>query len=145
MAKKGDNAFDPADIHKMFADFTVPGVDWKEVMASQQKNITALAEANQRMVAGAQAVMQQQSSMMNKAMAELTTASQELMKQGDPQAGAQQRFDLAKTSFESAVKNMQELAEVAGQSNSEAMQIINKRAAEAFEEIKMQIQKKKGG
>jgi phasin family protein len=144
MAKKSDTFFDPADISKMFSDLSVPGVDWKEVMASQQKNIAALTEANQRLVEGAQAVMQQQSSIMSKAMAELTSASQELMKQGDPAAGAQKRFDLAKTSFESAVKNMQELAEVAGQSNSEAMQIINKRAAEAFEEIKTLIQAKKG-
>ena len=77
-------------------------------------------------------------------MAELTSATQELMSEGDPQAGAQKRFDLAKSSFESAVGNMQELAELAGQSNSEAMEIINKRAAEAFEEIKELIQSKKG-
>ena len=113
-------------------------------MASQQKNIAALTEANQRLMEGAQAVAQQQSEIMSKAMAELTAASQELMKEGDPQASAQKRFDLAKSSFETAVSNMQELAELAGQSNSEAMEIINKRAAEAFEEIKQVIQSKKG-
>lgn len=141
MAKK-DNTFDYVDVSKMFADFKVPGVDWQELMASQQKNIAALTEANQRLVEGAQAVMQQQSAIMNKAMTELTATSQELMKEGDPQAGAQKRFELAKTSFETAVGNMQELAELAGQSNSEAMQIINKRAAEAFEEIKAVIKAK---
>ncbi|MGI9418270.1 MAG: phasin family protein [Geminicoccaceae bacterium] len=144
MAKKKTDPFDPLDISRMFADLSVPGVDWKEVMASQQKNIAALTEANQRLMEGAQAVAQQQSQIMSKAMAELTAASQELMKEGDPQAGAQKRFDLAKSSFESAVGNMQELAELAGQSNSEAMKIINKRAAEAFEEIKELIQSKKG-
>lgn len=144
MAKKTPDPFDPMDISKMFSSFSVPGVDWQEVMASQQKNIAALAQANQRLMEGAQAVAQQQSQIMTKAMAELTAASQELMKEGDPQAGAQKRFDLAKSSFESAVGNMQELAELAGQSNSEAMGVINKRAAEAFEEIKQLIQSKKG-
>ncbi|MDH3659900.1 MAG: phasin family protein [Alphaproteobacteria bacterium] len=143
MAKKSDNSFDPMDVSKMFANFSVPGVDWQEIMASQQKNIAALTEANQRLIEGAQAVMQQQSAIMSKAMAELTAANQELMQEGDPQAGAQKRFDLAKTSFESAVGNMQELAELAGQSNSEAMEIINKRAAEAFEEIRQLIESKK--
>ncbi|MEM7044399.1 MAG: phasin family protein [Pseudomonadota bacterium] len=143
MAKQKENPFDPLDISKMFADLSVPGVDWKEVMASQQKNIAALTEANQRLMEGAQAVMQQQSAIMNNAMTELTAATQELMKEGDPQVGAQKRFDLAKSSFESAVSNMQELAELAGQSNSEAMEIINKRAAQAFEEIKTLIQSKK--
>lgn len=152
MAKKTDNPYDfsdmnkmfGTDVSKMFSDFNVPGVDWQEVMASQQKNINALTEANKRLFEGAQAVMQQQSEIMNKAMTELTAASQELMKEGDPQAGAQKRFELAKTSFESAVSNMQELAELAGHSNSEAIEIINKRAAEAFEEIKALIQSKKG-
>lgn len=145
MAEKKIDPFDPLNVSKMFADLNVPGVDWKEVMASQQKNIAALTEANQRLMEGAQAVAQQQSQIMSKAMAELTAASQELMKQGDPQAGAEKRFDLAKTSFESAVGNMQELAELAGQSNGEAMKIINQRAAEAFEEIKELIQSKKKG
>ncbi|MGI9499061.1 MAG: phasin family protein [Geminicoccaceae bacterium] len=144
MAKKQDTPFDYADVSKMFSDFSVPGVDWKEVMASQQKNIAALTEANQRLFEGAQAVMQQQSTIMSRAMTELTAASQELMKEGDPQAGAEKRFELAKSSFETAVGNMQELAELAGHSNSEAMEIINKRAAEAFEEIKILIQSKKG-
>ncbi|MEZ5931351.1 MAG: phasin family protein [Alphaproteobacteria bacterium] len=143
MAKKTESPFDFGDISKMFSDFKVPGVDWQEVMASQQKNITALTEANKRLMEGAQAVMQQQSQIMSKAMAELSDATQELMKQGDPQTGAQKRFDLAKSSFEKAVANMQELAELAGQSNSEALEIINKRAAEAFEEIKSLIQAKK--
>ena len=143
MVKKKETPFDYTDMSKMFSDFSVPGVDWQEVMASQQKNIAALTEANNRLIEGAQAVVQQQSTIMNKAMTELSAASQELMKEGDPQAGAQKRFDLAKSSFETAVANMQELAELAGQSNNEAMQIINQRAAEAFEEIKELIQSKK--
>jgi phasin family protein len=143
MAKTSNNPFDHVDISKMFSDFSVPGVDWQEVMASQQKNITALTEANQRLVEGAQAVVQQQSHIMSKAMSELSAASQELMAEGDPQASAQKRFELAKASFESAVANMKELAELAGQSNSEAMEIINKRAAEAFAEISTLIQSKK--
>ena len=38
------------------------------------------------------------------------------MQEGDPQAQAQKRLELAKTSFE-ALRNMRELAELAGQSN----------------------------
>lgn len=144
MTKTNHNPFDHVDISKMFSDFNVPGVDWQEVMASQQRNITALTEANQRLVEGAQAVVQQQSQIMSQAMTELSAASQELMQEGDVQVNAQKRFDLAKASFESAIANMRELAELAGQSNSEAMEIINKRAAEAFTEISALIQSKKG-
>ncbi len=141
MVKK-NNPYDFPDISKMFTDMKVPGVDWQAVMASQQKNISALTEANQRIFEGAQAVMQQQADILQKSMTELTAASQELMKEGDPQAGAQKRFDLAKSSFEKAVANMKELADVAGKSNGEALEIINKRATEAFEEIKTVIKSK---
>jgi phasin family protein len=127
---------------KMFDDMKVPGVDWQAIMASQQKNISALTEANQRLFDGARAVMQQQTEILQKAMSELTAASQDMMKEGDPQAGAKKRFELAKSSFEAAVANMQELADVAGRSNGEALEIINKRAAEAFEEIKAVIKAK---
>ena len=150
MAKK-DNPYDFTDMSKMFADMDVskmfgdmkvPGVDWQAVMASQQKNIDALTEANQRLFEGAKAVMQQQTEVMQKSMAELTAAAQDMMKEGDPQEGARKRFELAKSSFEAAVANMREMADVAGKSNSEAMNIINKRAADALEEIKALIKAK---
>lgn len=140
---KNDYPYDFTDMSKMFAGMKVPGVDWQAVMDSQQKNISALTEANKRMFEGAQAVMQQQAEIMQKSMTELTAASQEMMKEGDPEAGAKKRFDLAKTSFEAAVSNMQELADVAGKSNGEALEIINQRANQAFEEIKAVINAKK--
>lgn len=140
---KNDYPYDFTDMSKMFAGMKVPGVDWQAVMDSQQKNISALTEANKRMFEGAQAVMQQQAEIMQKSMTELTAASQEMMKEGDPEAGAKKRFDLAKTSFEAAVANMQELADVAGKSNGEALEIINQRANQAFEEIKAVINAKK--
>ncbi len=139
---KNEYPYEFADMSKMFADMKVPGVDWQALMASQQKNISALTEANRRLFEGAQAVMQQQAEILQKSMTELTAASQEMMKEGDPQAGAQKRFNLAKSSFEAAVANMQEMADVAGKSNGEALEIINKRTAEALEEIKTVIKAK---
>ena len=57
------------------------------------------------------------------------------MQEGDPQAAAEKRLELAKTSFEAAISNMRELAEVAGRANREALEVINQRALEGFEEI----------
>ena len=102
MAKTNNNPFEHVDISKMFSDFNVPGVDWQEVMASQQKNIAALTEANQRLVDGAQAVVQQQSQIMSKAMSELSAATPGADEgRRSCRLNAQKRFDLAKSSFES--------------------------------------------
>ena len=147
MAKQQQTPYDLTDFTKLMKDFQIPGVDWQELMASQQKNITALTRANQLLLEGAQAVMQREVEILQKSMTELVQAQQDLMKEGDPQANAAKRFELAKTSFEAALNNMRELAELATRSNREALEVINKRALEGFEEIKKAVdrQRQPGG
>jgi phasin family protein len=135
--------YDFTELTKMLQDYQVPGVDWQELMASQQKNVEALRKANQVLFEGAQAVIQREVEIMQKAMQEFTEASRDLMQESDPQAQAQKRLELAKTSFEGALRNMRELAELAGQSNREALEMINKRAMESFDEIRGALTKKR--
>ena len=135
--------YEVADFSKLMSEYQIPGVNWQEVMAAQQKNLQALGKANQVLVEGAQAVMRREIEILQKAMAELAQASQELMQQGDPQAQASKRLALAQASFEAAISNMRELAEVAGRSNREALEVINQRALESFEEIKKAMDKKR--
>jgi phasin family protein len=143
MAKQQHSPYDLTDLTKMMRNYQMPGVDWQELMASQQKNVAALTKANQLLMQGAQTVMQRQVEILQKAMAEAVEASQELMREGDPQAGAQKRFELARASFEAAIKNMRELAELATKSNQEALEVINQRAVESFEEIKKTLEQKR--
>jgi phasin family protein len=131
------------DLTKMMGEYQIPGVDWSELMASQQKNLQALGKANQLLVEGAQAVIRREVEILQKAMAELAAASKEMMQQGDPQAQAAKRLELAQASFEAAIQNMRELAEVAGRSNREALEVINQRALESFEEIKQALGRKR--
>jgi phasin family protein len=145
MAKQQQSVFDFSDFSKLMSDYQIPGVDWQEIMASQQKNLAALTQANQVLMQGAQAVMQRQVEILQRAMGEAMAASQELMQEGDPQANATKRFELAKASFEAAVSNMRELAELAGKSNREAIEVINKRALDSFEEIKAATEKARAG
>lgn len=140
---KSPSPFDMTDFTKIMGEYKIPGVDWQEVIASQQKNLQALAKANQVLVEGAQAVMRREIEILQKAMAEAAEASKELMQQGDPQAQASRRLELARTSFETAIANMRELAEVAGRSNREALEVINQRALESFDEIKRAMDRKR--
>jgi phasin family protein len=57
------------------------------------------------------------------------------MQQGDARAGAEKRLELAKRSFETAVRNMRELSELAARSNQEALDVIHRRAMAGFDEI----------
>jgi phasin family protein len=138
--------YDFTDFTKMMKDYQVPGIDWQELMASQQKNVEALTRANQVLFEGAQAVIQREVEILQKAMQEFAEASRALMQEGDAQAQAQKRLELAKISFETALQNMRELAELATQSNREALEVINQRALESLEEIRSAMtQKRKTG
>ena len=125
-----------AELTKMMKNYRVPGVDWHELMASQQKNVEALTKANQVLLEGAQAVVQREVELLQKAMQEFADASRGLMQEGDPQAHTERRLELARASFETALRNMRELAEMAGRANREALEMINQRALESFEEIR---------
>ena len=137
--------YDFTELTKMMQDYQVPGVDWQELMASQQKNVEALTKANQVLFEGAQAVIQREVEIMQKAMQDFAEASRDLMQEGDPQAQAQKRLEMAKASFEAALRNMRELAELAGRSNREALEMINKRAIESFDEIRGALTRKREG
>ena len=143
MASKPQSPYDLTDLTRTMKEFQFPGVDWQTLIASQQKNVAALTQANQVLMEGAQAVLQREVEILQKAMAEAAEASRELMQGGDPQANAAKRFELAKTSFEAAVNNMRELAEMAAKSNREALELINQRALESFDEVRKALDQKK--
>ena len=135
--------YDFTDLAKVMKDYQVPGVDWQELMASQQKNLEALTRANQVLFEGAQAVVQREVEILQKAMQEFAEASRELIQEGDARLQAQKRLELAKASFETALQNMRELAELATRSNREALEVINRRAIESFEEIRSAMTQKR--
>jgi phasin family protein len=132
-----------AELTRMMQGYQVPGVDWQELMASQQKNVEALNKANQVLLEGAQSVIQREVELLQQAMQEFADASRGLMQEGDPQAHTQKRLELASASFEAALRNMRELAEMAGRANREALEMINQRALESFDEIRTAMDQKR--
>jgi phasin family protein len=66
-----------------------------------------------------------------------------MLHEGDAQAQTQKRLELAKASFETALQNMRELAELATRSNREALELINQRAIESFDEIRSAVTQKR--
>ena len=75
--------YDFTELTKMLQDYQVPGVDWQELMASQQKNVEALRKANQVLFEGAQAVIQREVEIMQKAMQEFAETSRDLIARVD--------------------------------------------------------------
>ncbi|HET6522691.1 MAG TPA: TIGR01841 family phasin [Geminicoccaceae bacterium] len=126
------------DFANLMSQFQVPGINWQELVATQQRNLEAVAKANQVLFEGASAVMRRELEVLRSAMEEAAASSRELMQQrgGDPQASATKRLEMARAAFERAIDNMRELSDLAAKCNREALDVVNRRTLEAFDEMR---------
>ena len=127
------------DITKMLAAFNIPGVDFEPMIAAQRKNLEALTEANNLVVAGVQAVMKRQAEILQASMEEARTVASEIMVPGAPEAKVAKQAEVVQTAFQAALANMKELADLVTKSNTEAANVINKRVTEGLDEIKAAV------
>ncbi|MBR0682013.1 phasin family protein [Roseomonas eburnea] len=128
------------DVFKMLSDFKMPSIpampDMEALAAAQRKNIEAFSAANRVALEGAQAVARRHMEILQQSVAEMTEAMKALSATDAPQDKAAKQAELAKSTYEKAVANLQELAELIQRSNSEALGLLNKRFAEAMDEVK---------
>jgi len=59
-----------------------------------------------------------------------------------PQAKTAKQAELVKQGYQRAVTNLQELSDLIQRSNSEALSLLNRRFAEAMDELKAMAEKK---
>jgi len=135
--------FDFNDLSKRLGELKFPEIDWQELMAAQQKNWAALGQANKVWLEGTQKVVQREVEILQSALAEAAEASRDLMKEGDARTAAEKRLEHAKSSFEKAISNIREISDAATRANRDALEVIQKRAIEGFDEIRTLIKTKR--
>ena len=130
------------DFTKMFAELKLPGLPNMDVfVAASRRNMEMLSGANRIALEGAQAVARRHMEIMQQNMTEVTEAMKALSSIEAPQAKAAKQAELLKTAYEHAVANMKELSDLIQHSSGEALALINKRFAEAMDEVKTLAQK----
>ena len=132
------NSFNPEEMMRAFTAMKMPGLpDFQAFADAQKRNLEALTTANKLAMEGAQAVGRRNMEIIQQVMAEMTQAIQSLgAAEASPNAKAAQQAELMRTAYERAVANMQEIAELIQKSNGEAVGVLNRRFAEALEEVK---------
>ncbi|MGR3715499.1 MAG: TIGR01841 family phasin [Thermohalobaculum sp.] len=133
--------FDADKLKELFSAAKLPGVDADAVLAAQQKNVDALIEANQVVIAGYQDLYKRQVALFEAAVAE--TKDKLAQVQGQPLTADQatQNVDALKAAFEKAATDVKELAELAQKANTGAFEIVKTRAEEAVAEFKATAEK----
>lgn len=131
----------------MFARFgkelNLPSIDIERVIEHHRKNLEALQKSASATAAGASSLMARQREMLQDSLREITEMAQNYRAPGSPQEMVAKQTDFARKSFETALKNAGEVAEMVNKSGSESIEILRRRIKDAMEEIRQGYEKKK--
>jgi phasin family protein len=126
-----------SEFTRLFSEMKVPTMpDMEALMAAHRRNLETLSAANRVALEGAQAVARRNMEIMQQTMSELTEGIRHFTDVDAPAARAARQADMLKAAYERAVANMQEIGDLIQKSNGEALSLLNKRFAEAMEEVK---------
>ncbi|MER8670507.1 TIGR01841 family phasin [Mesorhizobium sp. M1156] len=127
---------------KFGRDLKLPNVDVEAILAHHAKNLEALEKSARASAAGASALLSRQREMLQDTLREITDRAQSYRAPGNPQEMMQKQAAFARKSFETALKNAGEMAELARASGTESIEILRSRIKEAMEEIRAGHDKK---
>jgi phasin family protein len=127
---------------KLGEQFKVPQFDMAKIMEQHQKNLDALTRSWQSAAAGASAVATKQREILEAAVKQVTEMAKEYTPTGNPQEILAKQSEFAKKAMEAAIANTKDIAELVQKSSTEAMQIIQQRMKDSFEEIRGGLDKK---
>ena len=126
-----------AEFSRMFADMKMPAMpDMEAFLSVQRRNMEVLSAANRVALEGAQTVARRHMEIVQQTMSDMTDSMRQMSNPDSPQARAAKQAEMVKQGYERAVTHMRELADLIQQSNGEALGLLNKRFAEAMDEVK---------
>jgi phasin family protein len=113
-----------------------PNNPFADLLATHQKNIEALTQANQIAISGLQAVASRQMEFVQKALAEAAAFAQQ---GGQPQnlsEAATRQAEIARQAFDQSIAEMRALSDILQKSGREAVDVVNQRIAQSLAELK---------
>ena len=131
-----------ADYSKLFVNGKAPSFDFEAAFSSQRKNVEALTAANQVAFQGAQAVFRRQVELVREAFDKFGSVSKDFTAPGSAEEKLAKQAELGKAAFESALANAREIGELVQKTSEDAMELISKRVAANFDEVKAALKPK---
>jgi len=112
-----------------------------KLLASGQKDLQTLMQANEKSYQGLQTVVQRQTEMIKNAIAEWQTAAKE-MPGKDPRANLAKLDELGRQSFQRAIDDIKELANLAAKSQADSFELVRQRIQANVDEVTKMLQRK---
>jgi phasin family protein len=131
-----ENFFSAEKMNEMFSNFQTPMMNIDAVLDVQRKNLETITKVNQKAFDCMQECVKQQSEMVTKMVSEQAKSLQETMNSGTPEQGLQKQAEFAQTSYETSMKNAQEMGEMLTKMNDEVSDLVSKRVTASVNEMK---------
>ena len=125
-----------SDFSKSFTNGKAPTVDMETLFASQRKNFEAFQSANQLAFEGVKAVAQRQAELAREAVEQFSSLAKELSAPASVEEKMVKQAEVAKSAFEQALSTMREMNDTLTKSNTQAINVVSKRVADSFDEVK---------
>jgi len=119
---------------RLGSDMKLPKMDVEAVLSHHRKNLEALEKSARAAAAGASSVMAKQREALQETLGEFAEMARGAP--GNPQDFMSKQAEFARKSFEAAVKNAGDVAEIVRKSGSEALDILRQRMEEAMKEVR---------
>ena len=107
-----------------------------------RKNFAVMTSANTAAVETMKTIAQRQGDMVRAAMEDFSKHGSEVLAAATVEEKAIKQIDFAKKSYDLAIANTKELADLYTKGQTEALETLNARVAEMTEEVKAAIAKK---
>jgi phasin family protein len=136
------NPFD-FDFSKIAGEFKFPVVNVETVVETGRKNFAAMTTVSTATVEAMKTIAQRQGDMVRAAMEDFSKHGSEVLAAASIEEKAAKQIDFAKKSYDLAIANTKELADLYTKSQADAFEALNARIAELTEEVKAAIAAKK--
>jgi phasin family protein len=128
---------------KLGRDMKLPDIDIERIIEHHRRNLEALEKSARTASSGAAAMMVRQREMIEEALGEAKAMAEHYRAPSDPRELMAKQIEFARKSFETAVRNAGEMADLAKKSGTDSIDILRQRIREGLEEMRDAYEKRK--
>ena len=136
------NPFADFDFSKVAGEFKLPTVNVETFVETARKNFATMTSLNTAAVEQMKTIAQRQGDMVRAAMEDFSKHGSEVLAAATVEEKAAKQIDFLKKSYDSAITNTKELADLYTKGQTEAVTALSARVAELTEEVKAALAKK---
>ena len=128
--------FANTDLTKAWAHFKMPSLNIGALLEAHRKNATALTNANEVVFDGLKTLAQRQGDLFKTTVEDCSRVTSDLLVGASFEERASKQADATRHIYVSAVARFRELSDIAVKANLTAVDILNARVSEAFDEFR---------